>query len=67
MHRFFFYWLLAILLTLPSWWIVAAHKMADGRDLVWTAGFAAFLAAMLCLRRPLQPATSRKHGNSRPR
>jgi hypothetical protein len=54
MHRFFAYWLLAFVLTLPSWWIVAVQEMADGLDLLWTAGFAAFLAAVLCLRRPAQ-------------
>jgi hypothetical protein len=57
MHRFLAYWLLAFVLTLPSWWIVAAQEMADRRDLLWTAGFAAFLAAVLCLSRPAPAAT----------
>ncbi len=50
MHRFIAYWLVAVLLTFPSWWVVAAHDMADGRDLWSTAGFATLLAAVLCLR-----------------
>jgi len=56
MHRFLAYWLLAFVLTLPSWWIVAAQQMADGRDLVWTAGVAAFLASVLCMRQ--QPVSA---------
>lgn len=56
MNRFLAYWLLALVLTLPSWWIVAAHRMATGHDLLWTAGFAALLAAVLCLRE--QPGSS---------
>ena len=56
MHRFLGYWLLAFVLTLPSWWIVAAHEMANGRDLLWTAGVAAFLASVLCLRQ--QPVSA---------
>ena len=55
MNRFLTYWLLAFVLTLPSWWIVAAHGMASGCDLLWTAGFAACLAAVLSGLRP--PAT----------
>ena len=50
MQRFLLYWFLAFLLTFPSWWIVAARSLADGRDLLWTAGLAALLAGVLCLR-----------------
>jgi steroid 5-alpha reductase family enzyme len=65
MNRFLAYWLLAFVLTLPSWWIVAAHGMASGRDLLWTAGFAAFLATVLCLgERPAASAVRADHGGA---
>jgi hypothetical protein len=58
MNRFFAYWLLAFIFTLPSWWIVAANRMADGRDLIWNAGFAAFLAAVLSFQNQPEPGPS---------
>ena len=57
MIRFIALWILAFVLTLPSWWIVAAQGLANGLDLLWTAGFAAFLATVLCQSR--QPIPTR--------
>ncbi len=50
MSRFFSRFLLCLLLVLPSWLAGALQHMANGGDLLVTAGFAAVLAWALGLR-----------------
>lgn len=63
MSNFFGNWLVCFALVFPTWVLGALHNMANASDLLWTAGFAAFLALMLRLsrERELAPARRRLH------
>jgi len=62
MNRFFTRFLLCLLFVLPSWLAGALQNMANGGDLLVTAGFAAVLAWVLGLRSEgsVQPAPQRR-------
>lgn len=56
MSNFIGNWLFCFVLVLPTWVLGAVYNMANGSDLLWTAGFAAFLALMLRVSRELDLA-----------
>ena len=61
MNSYFSRFLICLVFVFPSWLAGAVQSMADGRDLLVTAGFAAVLAWVLGLReiRQTEPATRR--------
>ena len=59
MSNFIGNWLVCFILVLPTWVLGAVYNMANSSDLLWTAGFAAFLALMLRLGRERELAPSR--------
>ena len=63
MTNFIGNWLFCFVLLFPTWYVGAVKNMANGSDLLWTAGFAAFLALMLRVsrERELAPVRRRSH------
>lgn len=57
--------LLCFALVLPSWVVGALENMANASDLLWTAGFAAFLALMLRLARQGELGPARRRSRNR--
>lgn len=60
MSNFIGNWLVCFGLVLPSWVIGALEDMANAGDLLWTAGFAVFLALTLRLARQGEPEPARR-------
>lgn len=61
-------WLVCFALVFPTWLVGAIENLANGRDLLWTAGFAAFLALVIGLaRRDSRAIGELPTGQGRPR